>query len=79
MKIKINIILITVIVLICIAVIFCIKEIIYIDNYNEKINDNLSDNLEIEKKWIIDKNKIPFELSNAEIFEIEQTYICFSP
>ena len=39
----------------------------------------MADTVEIEKKWIIDKENIPYNLSNAEIIEIEQTYICFSP
>ena len=39
----------------------------------------LSDDLEIEKKWLVDINKIPYDLSKADITKIEQTYICFSP
>jgi CYTH domain-containing protein len=39
----------------------------------------MADDLEIEKKWIIDKNKIPYDLEKAEKIEIEQTYINFSP
>lgn len=33
----------------------------------------------IEKKWVVNKDKIPYDLSNSEITKIEQTYICFSP
>ena len=58
---------------------FLIKEYIYETNYDDKINSIMADNVEIEKKWLIDKTKIPYELSNAEVIEIEQTYICFSP
>lgn len=39
----------------------------------------LSDDLEIEKKWLLDINKVPYDLSKADITKIEQTYICFSP
>ena len=39
----------------------------------------MADKFEIEKKWLIDKDKIPYDLSNAEVIEIEQTYISFSP
>ena len=49
------------------------------NEYSVKVKEVLADDKEIEKKWIIDKNKIPFNLGNAEVFEIEQTYICFSP
>lgn len=56
-----------------------IKKLIYEINYINKVDDILADDLEIEKKWIIDKEKIPYDLSNAEITKIEQTYICFSP
>lgn len=56
------------------------KNLIEIGNeYSVKVKEVLADDKEIEKKWIIDKNKIPFNLGNAEVFEIEQTYICFSP
>ena len=56
-----------------------IKNIVYDINYANKIDNILADNYEIEKKWIIDKNKIPYNLSNTEIIKIEQTYISFSP
>ena len=58
---------------------FFVKEYIYDINYNEKINSIMEDSVEIEKKWLIDKTKIPYDLVNAEVIEIEQTYICFSP
>lgn len=72
-------ILLIILIVITIVLIYFSKEIIYKNYYNDKINDILSDNIEIEKKWLIDKNKIPFEVSNTEIIEIEQTYISFSP
>lgn len=53
--------------------------IIYDINYANKVNTILADDYEIEKKWIIDKNKIPYNLSNTKIIKIEQTYISFSP
>lgn len=62
-----------------IVLILSIKKIIYEINYANKIDSILADTVEIEKKWIIDKENIPYNLSNAEIIEIEQTYICFSP
>ena len=62
-----------------IVLILSIKKIVYEINYANKIDSILADTVEIEKKWIIDKENIPYNLSNAEIIEIEQTYICFSP
>lgn len=56
-----------------------IQKIIYQMKYTNKIDRILADDFEIEKKWIIDKNKIPYDLSNAETIKIEQTYINFSP
>ena len=47
--------------------------------YIFETNRILSDDLEIEKKWLVDINKIPYDLSKADITKIEQTYICFSP
>lgn len=58
---------------------FALKELVYNISYNNKVNDIMADSLEIEKKWIIDKNQIPYDLSKAEILKIEQTYINFSP
>ena len=34
---------------------------------------------EIERKWLIDKDKIPFDLSPLPKKEMEQSYIAFSP
>jgi len=36
---------------------------------------------EIERKWLIDLNKIPFSLDDdgVDVFEVEQDYICFDP
>lgn len=35
--------------------------------------------MEIERKWLIDKNNIPFDLSKYEYLEIEQAYVSFKP
>lgn len=51
----------------------------YEQKYDNRIDEILADDLEIEKKWLIDPENIPYDFSNAEIFEIEQTYICFEP
>ena len=48
-------------------------------NYVSELNRILSDDVEIERKWIIDKDNIGYDLSDAEVLKIEQTYICFSP
>lgn len=48
--------------------------------YIDKIKEIEADDVEIEKKWLIDKEKIPFELSAVQhVVEIEQTYLSFSP
>jgi len=36
-------------------------------------------NKEIERKWLIDKSKIPFDLSAAKPLRMQQSYISFSP
>ena len=51
----------------------------YRDKYDKKIEEIMADSVEIECKWLIDPNAIPYDMSNAEIFDIEQTYINFSP
>lgn len=35
--------------------------------------------MEIERKWLVDKNNIPYDLNKYEAFEIAQAYICFDP
>lgn len=47
--------------------------------YASEVNKILSDDLEIEKKWLVDVDAIPYNLETADIERIEQTYICFSP
>jgi len=59
--------------------ILSLKSIIYDIKYSKKVDAIMADKFEIEKKWLIDKDKIPYNLSNAEVIEIEQTYISFSP
>ena len=73
--------LIIVLLILCIIVVlvFGIKEIVYQVKYDKTIEEIMADDVEIEKKWLIKQEDIPYNLSNAEIFEIEQTYINFSP
>ena len=35
--------------------------------------------LEIERKWVVDKDAIPYDLSAMERFEITQTYLSYEP
>ena len=76
----INLFIIIFIVFILIIVLFIsIRKITYKIDYATKVDNIMADTVEIEKKYLIDKENIPFDLSNAEITKIEQTYICFSP
>ena len=49
--------------------------------YNKRFEEIMADDKEVERKWLIDKDRIPFDLNSEDIrtFEIEQTYICFDP
>ena len=49
--------------------------------YEQRIKEILSDDKEIERKWLIDKEKIPYNLEdlNVEVLDIKQTYLCFNP
>ena len=48
--------------------------------YAKEINEVLADDKEIERKWLVDKEKIPYDLNKAmDIYDIQQTYICFNP
>lgn len=69
-----------VIVILC-ALFVCID--IFTDNrekqYQERNEAMLSDKVEIERKWLIDATSIVFDKSQANVINIEQTYISFSP
>lgn len=56
-----------------------IKDIIQDIKYKEAINNVLTDDFEIEKKWLVNPAQIPYDLEKAEKIKIEQTYINFSP
>lgn len=75
---------ITLILFIIIFIIICsnfmgIKDKIYNVFYKSRVSELTNDNVEIEKKWLIDKDNIKYDLSEAKVYEIEQTYINFSP
>lgn len=42
-------------------------------------NSTVQNNMEIEKKWLIKVDDIPYDLSKADKYEIVQTYLNFSP
>lgn len=73
------VIIITVLVLIFLA--YNLKKIYTKINYDNRLKEVLTDDKEIERKWLIDKNKIPYNLKgkNVEVLDIQQTYICFDP
>jgi len=74
-----GIVYLTILILTIILAVKSIRNFIDNINYAKEIEHILSDGREIEKKWLIDKNKIPYDLTKAVIMKIEQTYICFSP
>ena len=53
--------------------------IIYLIPHNSKIDNLIKNGKEIEKKWLIEEKDIPYDLTKADKFEIEQTYICYEP
>lgn len=78
-KIILNI-LIVILMLIAVAILIGgIYYTVYQVKYASKIEEILADDVEIEKKWLIKEEDIPYDLSKAEKIKIEQTYICFSP
>ena len=64
-----------------IAIAFNVKKIDDEKKYEKRIEEILSDDKEIERKWLVKKENIPYDLSgsNVQIYEIKQTYICFDP
>ena len=73
-----------IIILVCLIIVVILgsnfmKKKIYNYQYRNRINELTSDNIEIEKKWLIDPQNINYDLSDAKVYDIEQTYINFSP
>ena len=67
----INLFIIIFIVFILIIVLFIsIRKITYKIDYETKVDNIMADTVEIEKKYLIDKENIQFDLSNAEITKI---------
>lgn len=76
----IKIVLILLLILCSIGVaIYFIRNSILEDEYKKRIEEIMADDVEIEKKWLIRKDDIPYDLSKAEKTVIEQTYISFEP
>lgn len=50
-------------------------------NYDDRINEILADSKEIERKWLIRPEDIPYDLTGDDVYEfdIQQTYISFEP
>lgn len=50
-------------------------------SYDERIDEVLADDKEIERKWLVDKNNIPYDLTadDVEVYDIRQTYFSFNP
>ena len=49
--------------------------------YNQRIDTILKDDKEIERKWLVDKGSIPYNLNSddVKVYDIKQTYISFNP
>lgn len=71
-----SILLFIVVIIICFTLLFNQK-----DNYHDLINELLSDREEIERKWLIKKEDIPYDLQDKRVYvyDIEQTYLNFDP
>ena len=82
MKKKILLIVIFVIILIGVGFIgFYSYKVLTKDLYKDRIRDVLADDVEIERKWLIKDEDIPYKLDGdkVEVYDIQQTYICFDP
>lgn len=75
------IIIIVIAILVMVLTYFGLKKIYDSTKYDQRIHELLSDDKEIERKWLIKKEDIPYDLNdpNVQKFEIKQTYICFDP
>jgi len=53
----------------------------WLNEYNKRVEEILADDKEIEKKWLIEKEKVPYDLEAPTVdqMDIKQTYISFDP
>lgn len=51
------------------------------DLYRDRVSEVLADDVEIERKWLIKEEDIPYDLNGdkVEVYDIQQTYLCFDP
>lgn len=81
---KKNILLIIIFIIIFVGVgfifVFSYKELTK-NLYKDRVSEVLADDVEIERKWLIDKKDIPYNLKdkNVDVYDILQTYLCFDP
>ncbi len=70
-----------VIVIICVLLIVNVNKMEKGKDYNNRVQELLADDKEIERKWLINKDAIPYNLNGEDvhIYDIKQTYICFDP
>ena len=49
--------------------------------YRDRVTEILADDKEIERKWLIKEEDIPYNLKkdDVEVYDIQQTYLCFDP
>ena len=74
MKAKIIEIIGWVVIIVIAVVLICLGEKYFVKSTNSNLDD-----LEIEKKWLILEEDIPYDLDKADKYEIIQTYLNFKP
>lgn len=75
------VVLVIIIIIVGIYAIFGLNNSVKNISYDERVDELLADDKEIERKWLVDKEKIPYDLSasNVKVYDIRQTYFCFDP
>ncbi len=82
MKKKVIIIILSLLLVLCVGALFYSGYKIYQTlSYYKRLEEIMNDDKEIERKWLIKKEDIPYNLkdSNVKVFDIKQTYLCFDP
>ncbi|WP_173471786.1 CYTH domain-containing protein [Eubacterium ruminantium] len=60
---------------------FCGKKLFDKGKYDQRMDEIMADDIEVERKWLIDKDKVPYDLNDKDVYvyDIIQTYLCFDP
>ena len=47
---------------------FCGKKLFDKGKYDQRMDEIMADDIEVERKWLIDKDKVPYDLNDKDVY-----------